>query len=181
MRFLPRENIISGEAKKLLVQAFDFKPKIEFIIPKLDEKKEFEPVSEAIPEQYFPPCIQKISKGLTDGKKRALLVLINFLSSIGWNYEKIEAYVSEWNKRNQEPLREVYIRGQMNHAKQRKKPVLPPNCSNKAYMVDIGACNPDNFCRSENPPGSENFAPRIKNPANYSIFKQRNAAKNSNS
>jgi len=173
-KFFDRKKIEPGEAKKLMVQAFDFK--VEIDAPKI-EKKEFEPVTEAVPEQYFPPCIQLISKGLKDGKKRAVFVLINFLSTCGWSYEQIEQYLKEWNTRNEEPLREVYFQGQLRHHKMMKKKILPPNCANKAYMVDMGVCKPDGFCGAGVQPGHESFAPRIKNPANYAIVKQRSIAR----
>ncbi len=167
MTYLERNNTIPGEAKKLIVQAFDYKTSQETPqeIRQLTEKKEFEPVTDAVPEQYFPPCIQLISQGLKDGRKRALFILINFLSSCGWPYDRIENYLNEWNKKNAEPLREVLIQGQLRYHKMMKKRVLPPNCDNKAYMADLGVCKPDGFC------------PKIKNPANYAIAKQRMMAR----
>jgi len=167
-------NVVPGEAKKLLVQAMDHKVKID--APTIKKVREYEPIAEAIPEQHFPPCIQHISKGLADGKKRAVFILLNFLHSCGWSYEMIEEYLDEWNERNVDPLREVYIKGQMRHHKAMKKRIMPPNCMNRAYMIDLGACKPDGFCRANSEPSDENFAPRIKNPANYAIIKQRNVA-----
>ncbi len=164
--FLDRTNVIPGEAKKLIVQAFDEKTIQEAPseLKVLTERK-FEPITDAVPEQYFPPCIQLISQGLKDGRKRALFVLVNFLTSCGWSYDRVENYLNEWNKKNSEPLRDVLIQGQLRYHKMMKKRVLPPNCDNKAYMVDIGVCKPDGFC------------PKIKNPANYAIAKQRMMAR----
>jgi hypothetical protein len=169
MTYLDRTQVIPGEAKNLIVQAFDFKTSTETrqeIKDIVDKKgKEYLPLTEAVPEQYFPPCIQLISQGLQDGKKRALFILINFLSSCGWSYDKIENYLNEWNKKNPEPLREVLIQGQLRYHKMQKKRALPPNCDNKAYMVDLGVCKPDGFCS------------KIKNPTNYAIAKQRMMAR----
>lgn len=165
LRFLDPQKVVAGEARKLIVQAFDFKVNVSFVDAPKSERKEFEPVLDAIPKEYFPPCIQKISLGLSDGKKRALLVLINFLASCGWPYEQIESYVKEWNQKNAEPLREVYIQGQLRYAKARKGAVLPPSCQNRAYMVDMGVCSPDGFCQ------------KIKNPAHYAVAKQRMVAR----
>jgi len=169
MTYLDRKQVIQGEAKNLIVQAFDFKTSTETrqeIKDIVDKKeKEYLPITDAIPEQYFPPCIQLISQGLQDGKKRALFILINFLSSCGWSYDKIENYLNEWNKKNGEPLREVLVQGQLRYHKMQKKRALPPNCDNKAYMVDLGVCKPDGFCS------------KIKNPANYAIAKQRMIAR----
>jgi hypothetical protein len=174
MQFLPRENVIRGEASKLVVQAFDFKAKIEPMIK--IEKKEYEVPEEAVPDMFFPPCIKAISEGLQDGKKRAVFILINFLRSMGWSYEQVEEYIENWNEKNPEPLREVIWKGQLRHHKAMKKKVLPPNCANKAYMIDLGVCKPDGLCRANTEPGHENFAARIKNPANYARARQRMAA-----
>jgi hypothetical protein len=174
--FLPRKNIVSGEASKLLVQAFDYHPPENSLIeaPKsLRQKEDFAVPLQAVPEMYFPPCIQNISKGLQDGKKRASFLLINFLASLGWGYDKIEAYLTEWNKRNPEPLRDQYYLGQLRYHQQQKKQALPPNCTNKAYMSGMGVCKPDSFCGANTDPGAENFSPRIKNPVNYALKKQR--------
>jgi DNA primase large subunit len=157
MNFMDRSEVIPGEAKRLFVEAFDFNPEIEEPDLKDNKPKEFEPIGEAIAEEFFPPCIINIKKGLDDGKKRAVLVLINFLSSVGWSYSMMEEYLKTWNKNNPDPLREVYIQGQLKYYKLKKKAVLPPNCNNKAYMVDMGICKPDGLCK------------RIKNPVNYTI------------
>ncbi len=164
LMFFEREKVVPNEAKKLIVQAFDFKlPDIE--IPQLNNQREFEPVLDAVPEEYFPPCIQKISQGLADGKKRAMFVLINFLSSVGWSYDMVEDYLNNWNQKNTEPLRDVLIKGRLRYMKMQKKVPLPPNCDNKSYMIDMGVCTPDGFCK------------KIKNPANYAVAKQRMVAR----
>jgi len=171
--FLPRTHVNPGEASKLLVQAFDYHPPHVEQPKSLRQREDFAIPLAAVPEQYFPPCIQNISKGLQDGKKRAVFVLINFLSSLGWNHEQIETYLREWNKRNPEPLREQLIVGHVRYHQQQKKKALPPNCANKAYMVGMGVCMPDTMCGSATVPGAQDFAPRIKNPVNYALKKQR--------
>jgi DNA primase catalytic subunit len=157
--FLDRGDVKQGEGKKLITEAFDFNPHIEEDSEKTE--RSYEEIKDAIPEQFFPPCISGILKGMKDGKKRALFALVNFLSSIGWTYEKIEERLVEWNKANEEPLREVYIKGHLRYAKQNKKKVLPPNCQNEGYYKDFGVCSPDNLCA------------RIKNPVNYAVSKTR--------
>jgi hypothetical protein len=171
--FLPRKHVASGEASKLVVQAFDFHLPQEEQPKPLKPREDFAIPLAAVPEQYFPPCIQRISQGLQDGKKRALFILVNFLSSLGWNHDQIEAYLKEWNKHNPEPLREQLIVGHVRYHQQSKKRALPPNCANKAYMVAMGVCNPDRFCGANTSPGAENFSPRIKNPVAYAIRKQK--------
>ena len=43
-------------------------------------------------------------EGMADGRKRALFVLVNFLSSCNYSNEEIEVLIKEWNQRNREPL-----------------------------------------------------------------------------
>ncbi len=170
LKFLDDTNVKQDEARKLLVNAFDAKmdeikaneskESVKRIIP----VREFEEIVEKIPEEYFPPCIKLIGNGLEDGKKRALFILTNFLMSVGWNPDEIEKYLIDWNKKHALPLREVMIVGHMRYLKANKKKVLPPNCDNKPYYIDLQICKPDNFCRF------------IKNPAQYAIQKQRRVA-----
>jgi hypothetical protein len=173
-KFLDREEAKPGEASTLFQKAFDYQPekaiKYRDDMRKVFLKEKNEMSSQninvdtrAIPEELFPPCIKKISLGLDDGKKRALLVLINFLNSCNWEYEKIEGYVMKWNEKNKpDQLRETYIRGQLRYYKQQvsqsienKERMMPPNCDNKGYMIDTQFCNPDGLCKS------------IKNPVQY--------------
>ena len=158
-RFLDRSKVKKNEAKKLLVQAFDFNLKKEEV--NMEKGKHYEIPEEAIPEQFFPPCINVILKGLTDGRKRSLFILTNFLSSVGWDYEAIEKRLGEWNKKNAEPLREVLIKGQVRYHKSKAKKILPPNCANSMYYKDFRICLPDNLCQ------------KIKNPVNYARIKTR--------
>ncbi|HLG24646.1 MAG TPA: hypothetical protein VI564_06990 [Candidatus Nanoarchaeia archaeon] len=159
-RFLDSSNSEKEEAQRLFREAYDFTTKNESLV---DEKsiwgKELEIPTEALPEELFPPCIKLILNGIEDGKKRALFILINYFSSIGWSYEMIEEKLKKWNEKNREPIKEVYLLGQLRYHKQMQKKVLPPNCQNEMYMVGIGVCKPDNFC------------PRIKNPAQYTTRK----------
>ena len=161
-KFLDREEAKAGEASELFQKAFDFTGQRDVkknYVEQKDRKKYVETDLEnaqAIPEEYFPPCIKKISAGLEDGKKRALLVLINFLSACNWPHEKIEDYVIKWNEKNYpDKLKDTYIKGQLRYQKSQKEKLLPPNCDNKGYMVDTQFCAPDEFCT------------RIKNPVQY--------------
>jgi len=158
-RFLDKRNIAKNEAKKLLVQAFDFNLKQEEV--KIEKGKHYEIPEEAVPEKFFPPCITLMLKGLADGKKRSLFILTNFLTSVGWSYDQIEKLLNEWNKKNPEPLREVLIKGQVRYHKQKSKKILPPNCANSMYYKDFRVCVPDNLCQ------------KIKNPVNYARIKTR--------
>lgn len=154
LMFMEREKTREGEAKRLLQEAYDCKVlEPEVFIGMTGKKREFNDIQGMIPEQFFPPCIQNILKGLLDGKKRSLFMLTNFLQSCNWPNEKIEEIVMGWNKRNPEQLRETIIVGHLRYMKLRKEKILPSNC--KSQYEEIGVCQPDNFCN------------RIKNPAQY--------------
>ena len=162
-KFLSRKNIPKGEAERLIIQSFDYNPDIEHE----KEKKElsYEDIKDAIPEDLFPPCIKEGFKGLKDGRKRYLFVIINFLTSVGWHYDQVEEYMLKWNKNNETPLREVLIKGQLRYHKSQKKKILPPNCSNKMYYMDIGICKSDSLCQN------------IKNPVSYTRIRAKNINK----
>jgi len=165
-KFLDRSNVVKNEAGKLILQAYDFSPKdiaeedseMEKTFMRSSGKikyDEMEQFQQAVPEDFFPPCIKMILNGLQDGKKRSMFILVNFLSSCNWEHEKIKELLHEWNKKNPEPLREVLINGQMRYHQQQKKSAPPPNCSNKMYYQDFHICKPDSLCQ------------KIKNPVSY--------------
>lgn len=153
--FLDRNASESGEATKLLIAAYDFNP--QFAKDEVKVKKEYEIPAEALPKDVFPPCIKNMLNGLKDGKKRSLFTLINFLKGCGWSHEQIEEELYAWNKRHEEPLREVVLKGQLRYAKIRKDAAPPHNC--KRYYQDMGVCTPDAFCA------------RVKNPLQYAKLK----------
>jgi DNA primase large subunit len=156
--FLDISNAESNQAKQLFVQAYDWAKQAkvkEEEQQELSKSEEVEVPAEAIDEKYFPPCIKHILEGLEDGRKRAMFILINFLVCCGWSYDQIEKRLLEWNECNKEPLSQTILLSQLRYSRQKNKKVLPPNCDNKTYLLDIRACNPDALCR------------RVKNPVNY--------------
>jgi hypothetical protein len=142
------------EAKSLVIRALEWNKEED---EKPEEKREFPIPDEAIPDSKFPPCIKLILKGMEDGRKRSVFILANFLRTCGWSPQQIEKEIMEWNKRNAEPLKEGYIKSQLNWHKRVKGSYLPPNCDNRSYYVDIGVCKPDSICAT------------IKNPTSYSF------------
>ncbi len=156
-KFLDRSKAKNIEGRKLIIQALDFDPKEDEEELKIERK--FKIPEDAVPETNFPPCIKKGLMGLEDGKKRFLFILCNFLLSLGWNNEDIERISKEWNKKNEEELRETILMGQIKYRKYQKNKILPPNCENQMYYKDLGLCRPDNLCR------------KIKNPVNYALRK----------
>jgi len=162
IRFLDNSKFNDGEATSLITQALDWYSRNSIKKESTEEltekrKTDFEEITEAIPEEYFPPCIKKGLAGLQDGKKRFLFILINFLKCIGWNPDEIEKRVKDWNDGLEESLKEGYIISQLNWHKINSKKVPPPNYDNKAYYADIGILPEENIVR------------KFKNPLNYTI------------
>ena len=149
--FLDRTKAAPSEAADLFTKAYD----ATFEVPVADKtEKEYEIPAEAVPEKFFPPCIQKLLLGVEDGRKRTLFILTNFLASCGWGYEAMEERLREWNKKNREPLHQTYFLGQLRYHKQHKKKVLPPNCHNQAYYQDLRVKCEESICsKFKNPVG----------------------------
>lgn len=159
LEFLDKENVVRGEAKNLLIQAFDWAKKTSFVEERKVERN-YELPKVAIKADYFPPCILKLMGGVKeDGRKRAIFVLVNFLQNVGWNLEEIEKFLLEWNKNNYEPMREGYIKAQVSWFKRQKKVVLPPNCENSNYYKTMGVKCENSICNT------------CKNPVNY-VFRR---------
>lgn len=152
---------VQGETgRRLLVQALDYEVKLVEPREKQKEQKEYDElvINSPIKEDFFPPCIKLMLQGMGDGKKRAIFCMGGFLGKLGWNKEQIEEFLHTWNnEKNQPPLREVYLKGQLQHLKPGEK--LPPNCNNEAYYTGIGVCQPDSLCK------------KIKNPVNYTLIR----------
>ncbi len=161
LRFLDDSLALEGEATQLFIQAFDWHNKQQ---PQEETRRElsYEEVKDEIPEEYFPPCIKLLLSGIQeDGRKRALFILINFLSKVGYHPDKVDTLIHAWNAKNTQPLKEGYIRTQLSWYKRQALGLLPPNCNHSAYYTSMLVCKPDGFC------------PKIKNPAHYAIKKQR--------
>ncbi|MGM5481959.1 MAG: hypothetical protein ACQESF_00710 [Nanobdellota archaeon] len=171
-RFLDSSNSEPKETSELIQKANESKTQqdennirreqFEKLEKDIIKTNNIDEVQEAIPADFFPPCIKKILKGLEDGKKRSLFILINFFANTGYEWENIKDILNDWNKRNAEELRQVIINGQINYRKLKAK-IMPPNCNNEAYYKGLGVCEPDNFCN------------KIKNPVNYAILKAKAA------
>lgn len=139
------------EARSLLSEAIDWKrerqAKTEEIeqqkfmrttVLKEGKKKEYGEVDlSSATEKMFPSPIQKLLRGLSDGRKRGLFVLITFLRSLNYPNEKIIVMINDWNKKNSPPLKEGYVRAQLEWNFRQKKKILPPNYDNPAYYKDL--------------------------------------------
>jgi hypothetical protein len=160
---VPKTSLHDAEA--LVIEALDWSSKhlveTKEEIPKISAKK----MVKAIPEDYFPPCIKNILQGLSDGRKRSLFVLTNFLRNVGWNLDKIENRIMEWNLKNTPPLRNSYLRTQLRWHFRQERNLLPPNCDNEIFYVAMSICHPDNICKGN----TDKIT--IKNPVNYPFRK----------
>lgn len=148
--FLP--NSKDGEATKLVVQALDWYKESHPQKESEPEKKigDFKPVKiENISAGIFPPSIQMILKGVHDGRKRALFILINLFRSIGMERQQIEKEIFEWNKKNPSPLEEGYIKAQILWSYRNK--IVPPPNFDKDYYRGIGIIPTDEELRYKNP------------------------------
>ncbi|MBI5391480.1 hypothetical protein HZB00_00600 [Candidatus Woesearchaeota archaeon] len=151
--FLDREDVVPGEATQLLVQAFDWAQRH---MQKKEERKTHLPTfslpQNAISAEHFPSCVQKLLSGVqTDGRKRAVFILINFLRNVGWSFDAVEQHLQEWNKKNYEALPEGYIRSQISWFKRQSKIPLPPNCEHPSYYKAMGIYCGEQCLKCKNP------------------------------
>jgi DNA primase catalytic subunit len=158
------------EAKYLLQEAVSWKKlkdekeekEIEKKYSKYSTPTHFKEINfKDVPESIFPKPIKKLLKGLKEGKKRGFFVLLTFLRSLNFPPDYINKKIREWNKLNSPPLKEGYIKSQIDwHLKQKRK-ILPPNYSNNSFYKDINLF-------------SENSKPKAKNPISEVLKKLKN-------
>jgi hypothetical protein len=157
---------IENEAGALVAETMDWQAKNKRSFGAKAPAREYK-FSRAVEPEHFPPCIKRISEGLADGKKRALFVLLNFLSSAGWKWDDIEKFVEGWNQKNSPPLPDNYIRTHIKWNSSRMqsqgRSMLPPGCTNEGWYTAIGVCFPDEICGGA--------VKSVKNPANYPVRK----------
>lgn len=150
--------IHTKDAEALVVEASDWASKHMVEKPAEMPKMKIKTQMKVINEEYFPPCIKMILDGMKDGRKRSVFVLINFLRNMGWDSERIERKLVEWNDKNIPPLRTAYIRAQLRWHFRQDRNLLPPNCENENFYK---ACGLFDFCSQ-----TVNHA-QVKNPVNY--------------
>lgn len=159
---IPQED----EAKRLVTDALEWyrettgdeeelnRKKVEFTVKKI----------EGLNDSMFPPSITTMLKGVKDGRKRALFVLLGFFRALGMEKEQLEKRLFEWNEKNEVPLKRGYVVSQLIWS-YRNKVVLPPNFS-KDYYKGIGIV-----------PTQEELT--IKNPVTYVLRKHANMTEQS--
>ncbi|MBI2106143.1 hypothetical protein HYT56_04895 [Candidatus Woesearchaeota archaeon] len=179
--FLPE--VKEREATQLVMQALDAVSRRPEVYTQVQEfqKKQYDELKTSIPDEFFPPCIQLLLKGVkSDGRKRALFILINFLRSIGYSMHEVENIIKIWNQRNYQPLQEGYLLSQLSWHKKQQEKILPPNCSNLSYYKELGVKCPDEICNScKNPVrfAKRRFFANIKNKPKIKPLKKGNKTK----
>jgi len=155
----------AGEAEALIGEAIDWYSRKASV--RIKSRPVPADLKYAVKEEYFPPCIHNILNGISDGRKRSVFILTNFLSSAGWSLEAMEKLLVEWNQKNTPPLRENYIRSHVRwydgRIRSGQKKLPPPGCAKEGYYVSINICQPDAVCGGQ--------IKSIKNPLNYSLKK----------
>jgi DNA primase catalytic subunit len=169
-----------GEASRLLVEALDWhkdsNPESE--AEKEYKKTDYRPVKlEKISDEFFPPSIKKILRGLGDGRKRALFVLINLFRAIGMERDELEKRLYGWNAKNAVPLKDGYIKAQIMWSYRNK--IVPPPNYDKDYYRGIGIIPTPEELKFKNP---VNYVARKASAErnDFNARKSKRASKNSN-
>ena len=163
--FLPENQ--PEEAKRLLAAALEWKKSKDAKEKEFETKKyvnkEYEEISiSGVTEDMFPNSIKKLLKGLQEGKKRGLFILITFLRCLNFSPEYINSNVREWNEKNEPPLKEGYIRSQIDWHLRQKRKIMPPNYDNPSFYKDLNLLDKK---------------PEVKNPIVEVIRNMRRAGK----
>jgi len=141
-----------GEATHLLESAISWKKtqdtEGEEIINK--KYKKYEKIDvKGVSEDLFPKPIKKLLKGLQDGRKRGLFVLLTFLRTLNFPPEYLNKKIREWNDRNDPPLKEGYVKSQIDWHLRQKRQILPPNYKNDSFYKDLNLI--EDYPREKNP------------------------------
>jgi hypothetical protein len=143
---------IPGEATKLLESAIYWKNK------QIDseEKTSYKTFSnykkvdlKNVPEEFFPKPIKILLKGLPEGRKRGLFILLTFLRTLNYSPEYIDKKIKTWNEKNDPPLKQGYIKSQISWILKQKKQILPPNYKNDNFYKDLKLI--DSYPKEKNP------------------------------
>jgi hypothetical protein len=146
----------AGEAENLLLEALDWNAMQE---KEPTKKKKTINWEKRISEEFFPPCMKLILAGLSDGRKRSIFTITNFLRMMNWSWPEIEEKVMECNKKNAQELPRNIVIGQLRWNQSNQ--MNPANCDADLFYKSIGICRPDEICKR----GSNKIT--IKNPINY--------------
>ncbi|MCH7568174.1 MAG: hypothetical protein IIA87_02020 [Nanoarchaeota archaeon] len=147
--FYPKVN--PEEARNLLSAALTWKA-LQLQDEQQETKKKFkyEKITiSGVTEDMFPRPIRKLLKGLPEGRKRGLFVLLTFLKSLNFSSEYINKRIREWNNLNDPPLKEGYVKSQIDWHLRQKRKILPPNYKNESFYKDLNLL--DKIPEAKNP------------------------------
>ncbi len=160
--FINCNDVCAGDATPLITEAMDW---YQSRIKEETVKKKFVAVNtDKITVEFFPPSIHKIMEGISDGRKRSVLILFNFLRNMNWKDDDIENFIVEWNQRNKPSLPSNYIRSQMRWLRA-SRVMMPPNFGNENFYKSMGI-----NCDAELKSGA-------KNPVTYAIMNFKSASR----
>lgn len=126
-----------NEAQHLLETSLNWKSESQ---PKEEKKRiseEYVADYTGVTEDMYPQSIKKLLKGLPEGRKRGLFVLLTFLRCLNYPDDYVSQKIRDWNKLNDPPLKEGYIKSQLDWHFRQKKKILPPNYSNDSFYKDL--------------------------------------------
>jgi hypothetical protein len=140
--FLAYDSKHGKDADILLVKAYedDYMDMISLnIASKVRDSNSIIEISETVDVKDFPQTIQYVLNAeFEDGRKRALFLLLTFLSSVNWKMETIEQVIDEWNKKQKSSLKAGYLKAQYSWFRAQNKKISPPNFDNPNYYEGIG-------------------------------------------
>ena len=148
--YLPKSE--NEEGKNLLIAALEWQREFNKEEERVEKKRYegYEKIKlEGVTEDMFPKPIKKLLRGIGDGKKRGLFILLTFLKSLNFPEEYIQVKIREWNKLNDPPLKEGYIKSQIDWHLRQKKQIMPPNYNNESFYKDLGLL--DETPKAKNP------------------------------
>ncbi len=126
-----------NEAQHLLETSLNWKSENQ---PKEEKRRiseEYVADYTGVTEDMYPQSIKKLLKGLQEGRKRGLFVLMTFLRCLNYPDDYVSQKIRDWNKLNDPPLKEGYIKSQLDWHSRQKKKILPPNYSNDSFYKDL--------------------------------------------
>ncbi len=154
--FMPE--CVEGEAENLLYNALssvERKKEPEKPTKVYDKTSLINTKNLEISEDMYPPEIQKVLEGMkSDGRKRALTLLLSFFNSLELSQDYIKNKIFEWNTKNYAKLNDAYLNAQIAWSAKNKQ--MPPNYDKPIYK-DFGLIVPPQE--------------GLKNPINYTIKK----------
>lgn len=139
--FLKYDESHGKDADILLIKAYedDYTEVISSLISSKKKSEVSFEIKEKIDIKDFPKTIQfALNHDFTDGKKRAIFLLLTFLTSVNWDIKNIEELLYSWNDRQSEKLKKNYITAQISWFKAQGKKISPPNFDNANYYESIG-------------------------------------------